>query len=89
MLHTNMRVTEPASSSEIGGEAVKAQQHRITGGIGIQDVLPGIDVDLFAGGMFRNTQTFGTTTASLTGYWIGFATTWHFGRGACEYGDWR
>ncbi len=63
-------------------------QHRITGGIGIQDVLPGVDVDLFAGGMFRNTQTFGTTTASLTGYWIGFATTWHFGRGACEYGDW-
>ena len=31
-------------------------QHRISGGIGIVDVLPGIDFDLMAGGMFYDRQ---------------------------------
>lgn len=68
-----------------------ANEHRISGGIGISDVLPGIDFDVFAGGMFDTSQDFagGAVTASLESYWIGAGLTWHFGRGACEYGGWN
>jgi long-chain fatty acid transport protein len=59
-------------------------QHRISGGIGLKDLLPGVDVDLFAGGMFRTSQQFGTSTGSAEGYWVGFGTTWRFGRGGCH-----
>ena len=57
-------------------------QHRITGGFGVRDVLPGVDLDLYAGGMFKETQQFSTTIASLEGYWIGFGLTWRFCRGS-------
>jgi long-chain fatty acid transport protein len=61
-----------------------ANQHRISGGIGIVDVLPGINLDLFAGGMFRDTQQLGNfTTTSAASYWVGFGLTWQFGRGSC------
>lgn len=58
-------------------------QHRITGGVSVRDVLPGVDLDLFAGGMFEESQTFGITTASVESYWIGTGITWRFGRGSC------
>jgi long-chain fatty acid transport protein len=59
-------------------------QHRISAGIGVVDVLPGINLDLFAGGMLRDTQREGDfTTTSVTSYWIGLGLTWQFGRGAC------
>jgi len=66
-------------------------QHRISAGIGIRDVLPGIDFDLFAGGMFEASQTFagGHVRAALESYWIGTGLTWRFGRGACEHGAWK
>ena len=64
-------------------------QHRITAGVGVRDVLPGIDYDLFAGGMFEASQTFGLTTATVKSYWVGTGFTWHFGRGDCEAGCWR
>jgi long-chain fatty acid transport protein len=64
-------------------------QHRITGGVGVRDLLPGVDLDLFAGGMFENSQTFGVTTATVSSYWVGAGVTWRFGRGACEAGAWR
>ena len=63
-------------------------QHRVTGGVGLIDLLPGLDMDIFAGGMFRTSQTFGTTTATVQSYWVGAGLTWHFGRGAIEHGDW-
>lgn len=59
-------------------------QHRITAGIGIVDVLPGVDMDLMAGGMFRDTEQLGSfTTTSISSYWIGMGLTWRFGRGSC------
>ena len=58
-------------------------QHRVTCGVGVCDVIPGVDFDLFAGGMFEESQTFGITTATVKSYWIGTGLTWHFGRGAC------
>ncbi len=60
-------------------------QHRITMGVGVVDVLPGMDVDLMAGGMFRDTEQLGDfTTTSVQGYWIGMGMTWHFGGPVCE-----
>jgi long-chain fatty acid transport protein len=60
-------------------------QHRISAGIGIVDVLPGIDLDFMAGGMFRDTQQLGeSTTTSLASYWLGAGLTWRFGRGSCK-----
>ena len=60
-------------------------QHRISGGIGIQDVLPGIDMDVMAGGMFRSSEQLGDyTSTSIASYWIGAGLTWRFGRGSCD-----
>jgi long-chain fatty acid transport protein len=58
-------------------------QDRITGGVSLIDVLPGVDMDLLAGGMFEKSQTFGITTASVESYWVGAGFTWRFGRGSC------
>jgi long-chain fatty acid transport protein len=59
-------------------------QHRISGGIGMVDVLPGVNIDMMAGGMFRDTEQLGSfTTTSILSYWVGFGITWQFGRGAC------
>ena len=86
-------------STEIGGieppqvlaaaQYIQAQfpainQHRITGGFGIRDFLPGVDVDLYAGGMFDSDEQLGATGVSVASYWVGFGTSWRFGRGACE-----
>lgn len=59
-------------------------QHRISAGVGVVDVLPGVDMDLMAGGMFRDTEQLGDfTVTSIASYWIGCGLTWRFGRGAC------
>ncbi len=59
-------------------------QHRISFGVGIADVLPGVDMDMMAGGMFRDSQQLGNfTNTSIESYWIGLGLTWRFGRGAC------
>lgn len=68
----------------IQGQFAAISQHRITAGVGLRDVLPGIDIDTFAGGMFENTDQFAATIASVESYWIGAGLTWRFGRGACE-----
>ena len=34
-------------------------QHRMSFGVGVVDVLPGIDLDLMAGGVFRDIQQLG------------------------------
>jgi long-chain fatty acid transport protein len=60
-------------------------QHRMTFGVGVTDVLPGIDMDMMAGGMFRDSQQLGAfTTTSIESYWIGAGATWRFGRGGSE-----
>ena len=53
-------------------------QNRITGGMGRQDFLiPGLDLDLFAGGMLPASDNFGThNTASLAIYYVGMGMTW-------------
>jgi long-chain fatty acid transport protein len=60
-------------------------QHRISGGVGIQDFLPGIDLDVMAGGMFRDSEQLGNfTSTSIASYWLGGGMTWRFGRGSCD-----
>ena len=59
-------------------------EHRISFGLGVVDVLPGVDLDMMAGGMFEDTESLGEfTTTSIESYWLGFGLTWRFGRGAC------
>jgi long-chain fatty acid transport protein len=55
-------------------------QHRITGGIGRSNFLvPNLDLDLFAGGLFKASDQFGDTTASVAVYYIGLGLTWKYG----------
>ena len=64
----------------VQGQFAPITQHRITTGVGMRDALPGIDVDLFAGYAFQETDTFGSTTVTVSdNYWVGFGTTWRFG----------
>jgi long-chain fatty acid transport protein len=59
-------------------------QHRIAAGVGVADVLPGLDFDAFAGGMFEASQQLGAlTNVSVDSYWIGLGFTWRFDRGCC------
>jgi long-chain fatty acid transport protein len=60
-------------------------QHRVTFGVGLADVLPGVDMDLMGGGMFRDTEQLGAfTTTSVESYWVGLGLTWRFGRGSID-----
>jgi hypothetical protein len=55
-------------------------QNRITGGIGRQDLLlPGLDLDLFGGGLLRESDNFGRfNSASLAMYYVGLGLTWRY-----------
>ncbi|MEX0676981.1 MAG: hypothetical protein WD063_07890 [Pirellulales bacterium] len=60
-------------------------QHRFAAGVGLSDVLPGLDFDAFAGGMFRASDQLGDlTSVNIESYWIGLGFTWRFDRGCCS-----
>jgi long-chain fatty acid transport protein len=63
----------------IQGQFAAICQHHVTGGIGIANVLPGIDMDSLAGGMFETEEQFASTIASVESYWVGSYFTWRFG----------
>jgi long-chain fatty acid transport protein len=81
-------ITPPGAANAIQyiqGLAPNFNQHRLSGGIGIPNVLPGIDMDTYIGGMFKGSDTFGQTSASVMSYYVGGGLTWRFGRGSgCE-----
>ena len=57
-------------------------QHRFAAGFGVRDVLPGIDFDGFAGGMFEASEQLGDLThVSVESYFLGVGLTWRFDRG--------
>lgn len=59
-------------------------EHRLTGGIGYDDFLPGVSFDLFAGGLFPTSEQFGEhTSAALDIWYIGGGVTWRFGQREC------
>ena len=73
----------------LGVQYIQAQfpainEHRMSGGVGVKNFLPGVDFDMFAGGMFDAFDQFGATGVSVESYWVGMGITWRFGRGACE-----
>ena len=88
-------ITRDLTGGDVGGiiplagiQYIQAQfpainEHRLTGGVGIKDALPGVDLDLFAGGMFNAEQAYGDTSTSVASYWVGLGLTWRFGRGSC------
>ncbi len=57
-------------------------EHRMAAGAGIEDLLmPGLDLDVFAGGMFPAGEQLGNATrVNIESYWIGLGFTWHFDR---------
>ena len=59
-------------------------EHRLSGGFGVRDFFPGVDIDLNAGGMFNTADQFGLSGASVESYWVAAGVTWRFGRGSCE-----
>jgi len=60
---------KPFQCVQVKFPAIK--QQRISGGIGRKDVLPGLDDDLFVGGIFNITQKFGPLTVSrLESHWV-------------------
>ena len=59
--------------------------HRLSAGFGKRDVLPGLDFDMFAGGMFNHFEQIGAfTSSSIESYWIGLGLTWRGGGGRYE-----
>jgi long-chain fatty acid transport protein len=79
-----INVGTPRAVSYTQGLVAVTSQHRLSGGVGIVDVLPGIDLDFMAGGMFPDTQQLGDfTTTSIESYWLAVGLTWRFGRGGC------
>ncbi len=66
------------------GQFAVINQHRVTAGVGIIDVLPGLNFDAFAGCMFEASQQLGNfTNVSAESYFLGLGFTWRFDRGAC------
>lgn len=59
-------------------------QNRVSFGVGVADVMPGVDMDFMAGGMFRDSEQLGPfTSTSIESYWVGLGLTWRFDRGSC------
>lgn len=68
----------------IQGQFATVSQHRLTCGFGITDLIPNMDLDVSAGGMFKGDKSFGATTASIESYWVALGMTWHFGPGTVD-----
>jgi long-chain fatty acid transport protein len=66
-------------------------EHRMAGGIGVSDFLmPGLDFDAFAGGMFPAAEELGDSTfVNVASYWLGVGFTWHFDRPRTAHGGSR
>jgi len=80
----------PAAANYVQAQLAVTNLHRLSMGMGIQDLLPGIDLDIAAGGMPKSSQDLGNLTrTALTTYWISLGITWRYGRGACEHGEWN
>lgn len=56
-------------------------QNRISFGVGMVDVMPGLDFDLFAGGMLSEAASTGpSTTVRMDSWYVGGGATFRFGR---------
>jgi len=56
-------------------------QNRVSVGAGIVDLMPGLDFDMFAGGMFSESVSTGPlTSVRVDSWWLGGGVTYRFGR---------
>jgi long-chain fatty acid transport protein len=68
----------------VQGLLAVTSEHRLSLGLGVVDVLPGVDFDMMGGGMFLDEKQLGATTnTSIESYWLGAGVTWRFRRGSC------
>ncbi len=63
----------------VQGQFAALPQHRLTGGVGVRDIMQNVDLDLSIGGMFANDQAFGNTLVNVKSYWFAFGLTWRYG----------
>ena len=80
------RVTPPglvAAASFVQAQLAVIGKHRISGGVGVTDIIPNVDLDVAVGGMLHESQQLATTNIGISSYWISFGLTWHFGKAAC------
>ena len=78
-------VAAQAALQYVQSTVAVANQHRMTIGASVVDVLPGVDLDLFAGYMFRDHEQLGDFTATdVKSYWVGGGLSWQFGR-RCQH----
>ena len=78
-------ITPPGAANAIQfaqGLTSNINQHRLTGGVGVPNVLPGIDLDMFCGTMLDASADYGLTSANVSSYYLGGGLTWRFGRGS-------
>ncbi len=82
----------------IQGLAPSIAPHRISAGLTRENIVPGVDLNLFGGTMLNATDTFGDTSVAIDTYWLGGGLTWRFRRGSgccaapdewCDPGDSR
>lgn len=60
-------------------ELAAISKHRLTAGVGYQNIIPGFDVDLYAGGLLPESDDFGPfTSAKAFAWYAGFGLTWRF-----------
>jgi len=62
-------------------------QHRLSAGIGIENVIPHVDLDFSAGGMLHDSQRLGATNVGVSSYYLAFGLTWRFGGCSNGCGD--
>jgi len=54
-------------------------QHRLSAGVGVTDVIPGLDFDTYAGFMFHASEQLGASThVSVSSYYLGAGLTYRF-----------
>ncbi len=78
-------ITPPGAANAIQfaqGLTSNINQHRLTGGVGVPNVLPGIDLDMFFGTMLDASADYGLTSANVSSYFLGGGLSWRFGRGS-------
>ena len=63
----------------VQGQFAAINQHRLAGGLGITEMLPGIDFDISVGGAFQADKSFGATTSSVECYFFAFGFTFRRG----------
>lgn len=54
-------------------------QNRISAGVGVVDLKPGLDFDIHAGGGFKESALLGTTNINLESWWVAMGMTYRFG----------